>query len=252
MKIISWNVNGIRAAVKKDFIPSMEDVDADIICLQEIKADETQLREVLFGMNYEIFAYSADKKGYSGTAILTKEMPLSIKKGMGQEQHDNEGRVLTAEMEDYYVISVYTPNSKRGLLRLDYREQWDIDFIQFINTLRKNKPVIVCGDLNVAHTEIDLARPKSNYNKTAGYTQREIDGMTALQKSGFVDSFRYLNPNEVKYSWWSYRARAREKNIGWRLDYILVSEELKSKIKEAFILDNILGSDHCPVGIILE
>jgi len=251
MKIISWNVNGIRAAVKKGFIDSMESVDADVICLQEIKAQDDQIREALFGIGYEIHSYSAEKKGYSGTAILTKQTPISICRGIGKEEHDNEGRVLTVELEKLFVISVYTPNSKRGLLRIDYREQWDKDFSDYVNQLRSKKPVIVCGDLNVAHSEIDLARPKSNFNKTAGYTQREIDGLTNLLNTGFVDSFRLLYPDEVKYSWWSYRAGAREKNIGWRLDYVLASEELKSEIKEAFILNEIHGSDHCPVGIVL-
>lgn len=253
MKIISWNVNGVRAIVKKGFFDNLEKLNADIVCLQETKAQEDQVMEALFGCGYDIVAYSAEKKGYSSTAILTKEMnPISIVKGLGKPEHDSEGRVITAEFDDFYVVTAYVPNSKAGLLRLPYRKEWDADLLAHCNALQQKKPVVLNGDMNVCHQEIDLARPKSNYNKSPGYTQVEIDGMNNFIKAGFKDSFREFYPAEVKYSWWSFRGGAREKNIGWRLDYMLVSESLMPKVKDSFILNDFLGSDHCPVGIELS
>jgi len=254
MKLISFNVNGIRASVKKGLKESLEQIDADVVCFQETKATPEQVAEALTGLNgYELYAYSAERKGYSGTAILTKQKPLSVRKGIGMEEHDQEGRLITLEFEKYYVVTSYVPNSGNGLVRLDYRETWDQALSDYLLGLQKNKPVVFCGDLNVAHTEMDIARPKSNYNKTAGYTQREIDGMDRyIGEAGLIDSFRHLNPETVKYSWWSYRAGAREKNIGWRLDYFLISNSIVNQLKEAFILNEVHGSDHCPVGIVLE
>jgi len=253
MKRISWNVNGVRAVVKKGFLAQLEELDADIVCLQETKAQEDQVKEALFGCGYDIIAYSAEKKGYSSTAILSRGIEvLSVQKGLGKPEHDNEGRVITAEFKDFYVVTAYVPNSKSGLIRLPYRKTWDADLLSHCNALQKKKPVILNGDMNVCHQEIDIARPKSNYNRSPGYTQVEIDGMTNFIEAGFVDSFRHFYPSEVKYSWWSFRAGAREKNIGWRLDYMLVSKEFMSKVKDSFILNDYFGSDHCPVGIELK
>ncbi|MFK7755393.1 MAG: exodeoxyribonuclease III [Flavobacteriales bacterium] len=250
MKIISWNVNGIRAIVKKDFFKSLEEIDADIVCLQETKAQEDQVQEALFGSGYDVYAYSAEKKGYSSTAILTRGItPLSITKGLGIEKHDNEGRVITAEFEGFYVVTAYVPNSKGGLVRLPYRQEWDADLLAHCNALQAKKPVILNGDMNACHQAIDIARPEANYNKSPGYTQQEIDGMTNFISAGLIDSFRHFYPDKVKYSWWSYRGGAREKNVGWRLDYMLVSKPLMPKVKDAFILNEHLGSDHCPVGL---
>ena len=250
MKIISFNVNGIRAIVQKSFIQDMQQVDADIICLQETKASEEQTKEALAELtNYHIYANESVKKGYSGTAILSKTEPISVQYDMNIEEHDQEGRVICAEYADFYLVTVYTPNSGSELLRLDYRQQWDADFLSYLKGLEAKKPVIVCGDLNVAHKDIDLARPKPNYNKSAGYMQQEIDGLDAYVASGLKDSFRHFNQDEVKYSWWSYRGGARQKNVGWRIDYFLVSENFLPNIKDAFILNEVMGSDHCPVGI---
>jgi len=253
MRIISWNVNGIRAIMKKDFLENLGQIDADIICLQETKAQEDQVQEALFGSGYNVYAYSAEKKGYSSTAILTKgPEPKSVIKGLGIEEHDNEGRVITAEFEDFYVVTAYVPNSKAGLARLPYRKKWDEALLSHCNVLRKKKPVILNGDMNVCHQPIDIARPEANYNKSPGYSQTEIDGMSNFIKSGLIDSFREKYPDTVKYSWWSFRAGARQRNIGWRLDYMLVSEDLYPKVRDSFILNDYLGSDHCPVGIDLE
>ena len=251
MKIISWNVNGVRAIMKKDFEKSLEIMNPDILCLQETKAQDDQVQQALFGIeNYHIYSYSAIKKGYSGTAILTKTKPISIKNGLGIEEHDTEGRVITAEFEKFYLVTVYTPNSGGELKRLPYREQWDLAFYNHLKELEKTKPVIVCGDLNVAHKDIDLARPKPNYNKSAGYMQTEIDGLDRYTNNGILDTFRYLNPDKAEeYSWWSYRGGARGRNVGWRIDYFLSSESLIKEIKEATIYQSITGSDHCPVGI---
>jgi len=252
MKIVSYNVNGIRAAIKKGLLDSFEDMQADMICLQETKAQDDQILEAIGeDFPHHVTSNSAVKKGYSGTCIISKETPLSITSGIGIEDHDQEGRVLTCEFEDFYLVNVYVPNSGSELKRLDYRKGWDIDFRKYLKGLETKKPVIACGDFNVAHQEIDIARPKSNYNKTSGYTQVEIDGMSNFLKAGFVDTFRNLHPDEVAYSWWSYRAGAREKNIGWRLDYFLVSESLSSKVTSAAIHPNYKESDHCPVSITL-
>lgn len=253
MKIISWNVNGIRAVVKKDFKEKFESLNADYFCLQETKAQDDQVAEALAEINnFQLSSNSAVKKGYSGTAILSKEKPISVQKGMGIEIHDHEGRILTNEFEHFFLVNVYVVNSSSGLKRLDYREQWDKDFLKYLKSLEETKPVIVLGDFNVCHQRIDIARPDSNYNKSPGYTQVEIDGMTNFLEAGFVDTFRALHPDEVAYSWWSYRAGAREKNIGWRLDYVLVSQSIFSKVKSSFILPNIDGSDHCPVGVEID
>lgn len=253
MHIFSWNVNGIRAAAGKNLIEKIENLSPEILCLQETKATEEQVKEVLEPLGgYHVFANSAEQKGYSGTALLSKQKPLQVKYGIGANEHDNEGRVISAEFEDFWVVSAYVPNSGQGLVRLDYRQTWDEAMLAFLKKLEETKPVVFCGDLNVAHQEIDIARPKANYNKTAGYTQPEIDGMTRFLENGFVDTFRHLHPTEVKYSWWSYRGGARQKNIGWRLDYLLISESLKNRLKDAVILNEIEGSDHCPVGVELK
>ncbi len=251
MRIASWNVNGIRAAMKKDFTESLATLNADILCLQETKAQDDQVAAALEGVEgYHVYSNSAERKGYSGVAILTRQQPLNVFPDIGIDEHDNEGRVLTAEFEDYYLVTVYTPNSGNELVRLPYRETWDRDFLAFVNQLQTQKPVLMCGDFNVAHTEIDIARPKPNYNKSAGFTQKEIDGMDSIIASGFVDTFRHLHPDTVKYSWWSYRAGARGKNIGWRIDYFLGSDALvKSRVKAAEIWNDIYGSDHCPVSV---
>ena len=248
MKLISWNVNGVRAVAKKGFAEQVKSWNADFICLQETKAQDDEVRQALADIKgYEVFPNSAVRKGYSGTSILTRHKPNDILYGIGKDEHDQEGRVVTAEYDDFYVITVYVPNSGSDLGRLDYRQVWDKDFQQYLNNLQKKKPVIVCGDFNVAHQPMDLARPKENYNKTSGYTQKEIDGMNALLKSGFVDSYRHLKPESVGYSWWSARFGARQKNIGWRIDYFLVSNPFMTSVKDSFILPDEMGSDHCPV-----
>jgi exodeoxyribonuclease III len=250
MRIISFNVNGIRAIVKKDFIADMKRVNADIICLQETKATVEQVKEAVSDLkDYQVFGNEATKKGYSGTAILTKVKPISVSYDMGIEEHDNEGRITCAEFENFYVVTAYVPNSGSELLRLGYRQTWDQAFLNYLKNLEKTKPVIVCGDLNVAHKAIDLARPKPNYNKSAGFMQEEIDGMDAFTSNGLLDTFREKNGDEVKYTWWSYRGGAREKNVGWRIDYFLMSESYKENLKDAFILNEVFGSDHCPVGV---
>ena len=253
MKIISFNVNGIRAIMQKTFLEDMRAVNADIICLQETKATVEQVKETVAHLgDYHVFANEAERKGYSGTAILTKKTPVAVTYFIGHVDHDNEGRVTCAEFDEYFVITVYVPNSGSELARLGYRQSWDKDFLGYLKKLEAIKPVIVCGDFNVAHKPIDLARPKENYNKAAGFMQEEIDGMDAYTSNGLVDTFRALNGEEIKYSWWSYRAGARGKNIGWRIDYFLVSEALLPKVKDAFILNEVMGSDHCPVGIRLH
>ncbi len=250
MKLISWNLNGVRAVAKKGLNDLIYQMNPDIIGFQETKAQDHQVMEALFGLEgYHIYSNSAEKKGYSGTAILTKNEPLSISKGIGVEEFDNEGRVLTAEYKDFYFVTVYVPNSSADLKRLDYRVKWDAAFLKFLITLEKLKPVICCGDLNVAHKDIDLKNPKANYNRSAGYMQQEIDGLNNYVKNGWVDTFRNCHPDKVKYSWWSYRFNCRMKNIGWRIDYFLSSSSFISKVDDAFILNDILGSDHCPVGI---
>jgi len=252
MKILSFNVNGIRAVVGKNFITDMRAQAPDVICLQETKATPEQVAAAVAPLSdYQVYANSADRKGYSGTAILTKVAPLSVTYDIGLSDHDAEGRVICAEFTNFYLVTVYVPNSGSELLRLDYRQTWDAAFLNYLKNLEKSKPVVVCGDFNVAHQAIDLARPKENYNKAAGYMQAEIDGMNAYVGVGLLDSFRLLNPEQVKYSWWSYRAGAREKNVGWRIDYFLVSESFIPQVQEAFILNDIFGSDHCPVGVVI-
>ena len=252
MKILSFNVNGIRAVVGKNFITDMQAQAPDVICLQETKATPEQVAAAAAPLSdYQVYANSADRKGYSGTAILTKVAPLSVTYDIGMPDHDTEGRVICAEFTNFYLVTVYVPNSGSELLRLDYRQTWDAAFLNYLKNLEKSKPVVVCGDFNVAHQAIDLARPKENYNKAAGYMQAEIDGMNAFVGAGLLDSFRVLNPEQVKYSWWSYRAGAREKNVGWRIDYFLISEAFIPKLQEAFILNDVFGSDHCPVGVVI-
>lgn len=250
MKLISWNVNGIRASVKKGFQDTIAELNPDVLCVQETKAQADQVEEALDGMNgYHLYANSAVRKGYSGTALLSKQKPNDIISDIKIDEHDQEGRVITAEFDTYYLVCVYVPNSGQELVRLDYRKTWDRDFLAFLKSLETTKPVIVCGDLNVAHQEIDIARPKPNYNKTAGYTQTEIDGFSNFIDAGFIDTFRHQHPDTVAYSWWSFRANARAKNIGWRIDYCLVTASLINSVKDTFILPDIMGSDHCPVGI---
>ncbi|MBL6667718.1 MAG: exodeoxyribonuclease III [Crocinitomicaceae bacterium] len=251
MRIFSFNVNGIRAIVGKSFIADMQNEDADIICLQETKATVEQVNTAVSALNgYTVFATEASKKGYSGTAILTKKKPISASFGIGVEEHDNEGRVVCLEYTDFYLVNVYVPNSGNALLRLSYRQEWDSAFCIYLKNLEKTKPVVVCGDFNVAHKSIDLARPKANYNKSAGHMQEEIDGLDCYINAGFVDTFRHLNPfEENQYSWWSYRAGARQRNIGWRIDYFLISKVLLNGLKSATIHQDIMGSDHCPVSI---
>jgi exodeoxyribonuclease-3 len=251
MKIVSWNVNGLRAIAKKTFFNDLDLLQPDILCMQEIKAQENHVAETLIPLNgYHIYSNSATKPGYSGTAVISKIKPLNVTKGINIAEHDTEGRVLCLEFGTFFLVNVYVPNSGSELKRLNYRQMWDKAFFDYLKDLEKVKPVIVCGDLNVAHKPVDLARPKANYNKTAGYMQEEIDGMNRLAAGGLADTFRRLYPDEAeRYSWWSYRAGARSKNIGWRIDYFLVSESFLPSVKNAFILEEITGSDHCPVGI---
>nr|WP_314499011.1 exodeoxyribonuclease III [uncultured Prevotella sp.] len=249
MKFISWNVNGLRACVGKEFEQQFKDLDADFFCLQETKMQAGQLD--LSFPSYESYWNYADKKGYSGTAIYTKHKPLSVTYGIDIDEHDHEGRVITLEMEDFYLVTVYTPNSQDGLRRLDYRMKWEDDFQAYLHKLDEKKPVIVCGDMNVAHQEIDLKNPKTN-RKNAGFTDEEREKMTQLLSNGFIDTFRTLYPEQVTYSWWSYRFRAREKNTGWRIDYFLISERLKDRLVDAKIHTDMMGSDHCPVEIVLK
>lgn len=250
MKFISWNVNGLRAVVGKGFAEIFASLDADFFCLQETKMQTGQLDLAFDG--YESYWNYADKKGYSGTAIFTKHTPLSVTYGMGIDEHDHEGRVITLEMPDFYLVTCYTPNSQDGLRRLDYRMTWEDDFRAYLQRLDAKKPVIVCGDLNVAHKEIDLKNPKTN-RKNAGFTDEEREKMTTLLDAGFTDSFRFFYPDLTDaYSWWSYRFRAREKNAGWRIDYFLVSNRLADKMASATIHNEIFGSDHCPVELVLN
>ena len=249
MKFISWNVNGLRACVGKDFEQQFKDLNADFFCLQETKMQAGQLDLSFPG--YESYWNYADKKGYSGTAIYTKHKPLNVSYGIDIDEHDHEGRVITLEMEDFYLVTVYTPNSQDGLRRLDYRMKWEEDFQAYLHRLDAIKPVIVCGDMNVAHQEIDLKNPKTNH-KNAGFTDEEREKMTQLLSNGFIDTFRSLYPEQVTYSWWSYRFRAREKNTGWRIDYFLISERLEDRLEDAKIHTEIMGSDHCPIEITLK
>ena len=247
MKLISWNVNGIRACITKGFEDRFKELDADVFCLQETKLQEGQIDLNLPG--YHQYWNYAEKKGYSGTAIFTKEEPLSAAYGIGISEHDHEGRVITLEYEKFYFVTVYTPNSQDGLKRLDYRMEWEDAFLSYLKKLEEKKPVVFCGDLNVAHKEIDLKNPKTN-RKNAGFTDEEREKFTRLLDAGFIDTWRYFNPDlEGVYSWWSYRFSARQKNAGWRIDYFFVSEELAPAIRDAWIENNVYGSDHCPVGL---
>lgn len=247
MKLISWNVNGLRACVKKGFEEFFNEIDADVFCIQESKLQEGQIDLKLEG--YHQYWNYAEKKGYSGTALFTKKEPISVTYRMGIEEHDKEGRVITAEFEEFYVVTCYTPNAKRELERLEYRMVWEDDFRKYLKKLEENKPVIMCGDLNVAHKEIDLKNPKTNH-KNAGFTDEERGKMTELLEAGFIDTFRYFYPDKEEiYSWWSYRFHAREKNAGWRIDYFIASDSLKDKLVDAKIHTSILGSDHCPVEL---
>lgn len=249
MKLISWNTNGIRACLNKGFMDFFQEVDADVFAVQETKMQEGQI-EIKTDDYYQYYD-SAIKKGYSGTLVFTKEKPLSVRKGLGIEEHDQEGRVVTLEFEKFYFVNVYVPNSKEKLLRLDYRIKWEDDFRDYLTNLKKEKSVIVCGDLNVAHNEIDLKNPDTNHF-SAGFSDEERNKFTELLNSGFIDTFRYLYEDKVKYSWWSFRTQARERNVGWRIDYFLVSDDLKEHIKEADILNEVYGSDHCPVLLELD
>lgn len=249
IKLISWNVNGLRACEGKGFSEVFRQLDADFFCLQETKMQEGQL-DLLFE-GYDSFWNSADKKGYSGTAIFTKHKPLSVTRGIGIEEHDHEGRVITLEMPDFYLVTCYTPNSQDELKRLDYRMRWEEDFQAYLKRLDQQKPVILCGDLNVAHEEIDLKNPKTN-RRNAGFTDEERGKFSQLLSAGFTDTFRWKYPEQVTYSWWSYRFQARQKNAGWRIDYFIVSDRLRSRIVDAKIHTDIFGSDHCPVELTLE
>ena len=249
-KLISWNVNGLRACVTKGFLDYFREADADVFCLQETKLQAGQIDLPLPG--YHQYWNYAEKKGYSGTAMFTKEEPLSVSCGIGAEEHDKEGRVITAEFPDYYVVTCYTPNSQDGLARLPYRREWNAAFLAYLKGLEEKKPVVFCGDLNVAHQEIDLKNPKTN-RKNAGFTDEEREDFTALLDAGFIDTFRYFYPDaEGIYSWWSYRFKAREKNAGWRIDYFCVSESLKDRLESASIHTEVYGSDHCPVEVVLK
>lgn len=249
-KLISWNVNGLRSCMGKGFMDFFDSVDADIFCLQEIKLSEGQIE--WNKENYYSYWNYAEKKGYSGTAVFSKEKPLSVKYGIGIDEHDHEGRVITLEFDNFYMVTVYTPNSQRELTRLEYRMKWEDVFRNFLNDLRKTKPVVVTGDMNVAHEEIDLKNPKTN-RKNAGFTDEERQKMTELLDSGFIDTFRYFYPDaEQRYSWWSYMFKSREKNAGWRIDYFLASKELEDRLISAEIHDKVLGSDHCPIELVID
>lgn len=248
-KLISWNVNGLRACEGKGFSESFRQLDADFFCLQETKMQQGQLDLSFYG--YESYWNYADKKGYSGTAIFTRRKPINVTYGIGIDEHDHEGRVITLETEDFFLVDVYTPNSQDGLKRLDYRMKWEDDFRAYLMRLDGSKPVVVCGDMNVAHQEIDLKNPKSN-RRNAGFTDEERQKFSQLLASGFTDTFRLLHPEQVTYSWWSYRFKAREKNAGWRIDYFVTSQRLDNHVKEAGIHNEIYGSDHCPVELVLD
>ena len=253
MKLISWNVNGLRAVLKKGFKDFFKEIDSDIFCIQETKMQEDQIDLEIQSVFNGYYSYwnSAVKKGYSGTAVFTKIKPINVTYGIGKEEHDQEGRIITLEFERFYLVNCYTPNSKRELERLDYRMKWEDEIRAYLVSLDKIKPVIYCGDLNVAHEEIDLKNPKTNH-RNAGFTDEERGKMTELLSAGFTDSFRYLYPEkEDCYTWWSYMFHAREKNVGWRIDYFIVSKSIEDKIKESIIYDKVLGSDHCPVGLII-
>ncbi len=254
LHLMNWNVNGIRSIIKKDFIKDVRQTAPDILCLQETKASVEETKSALELLpEYKNQVNSCKtRKGYSGTAILSKIEPIRVTCDMNVEEHDQEGRVMAAEFDQFFLVTVYVPNSGEGLKRLDYREKWDEDFRKYVVSLQAKKPVIICGDLNVAHQPIDIARAKENYNKAAGYTQKEIDGFTKLLASGFVDTYRRFYPETVKYTYWNVMFNSRARNVGWRIDYYLVSESVIGKVKDSMIYDHLLGSDHCPVGIKIE
>jgi exodeoxyribonuclease-3 len=253
IKLISWNVNGIRAVAGKGFFEILKNLDPDVLCIQETKAQQDTMPGIPDSLKqYDLIINSAIQKGYAGTAVFSKIKPVWHNTGIGFEEHDQEGRVITIDYESFYLVNAYVPNSGQDLRRLDYRKGWDIELVNYLRNLDTQKPVVFAGDLNVAHEPIDLARPKENYNKTSGYTQVEIDGFRNFLEMGMVDTFRLMNGNKVQYSFWSQRFNAREKNLGWRVDYFLVSNRISDKVREAFILPEITGSDHCPVGLVLE
>lgn len=253
IRILSWNVNGIRAMVKKGFYEKFAELKPDILCLQETKAQNGDVEAIAGGISgYELYVTSAVQKGYSGTAIFTRIKPLGHSYGIGVEEHDQEGRVVTLEFDNFFLVNTYVPNAGQELKRLNYRADWDYHFLNYLKKLDAKKPVVLTGDLNVAHKPIDLARPAANYNKTAGYTQVEIDGFDNLLQQGWVDTFRNLYPDTVKYTWWSQRLNARASNMGWRIDYFVVSERLKDKVSDSLIINEMQGSDHCPVGLLLN
>jgi exodeoxyribonuclease-3 len=246
-KLLSWNVNGLRAVLKKNFVEFVEEARPDVLCIQETKMS-SDYSGIL--NEYNQYHLNASKKGYSGVATFVKDEPLGVAFGMGIEEHDKEGRIITLEYDDYYLVNVYTPNAQRGLTRLDYRQKWDRDFLAFLKGLEKTKPVIACGDFNVAHKEIDLKNPESN-RRNAGFTDEEREGFTRLVEAGFIDTFREFNTEPGNYTWWSYMFNARAKNVGWRIDYFCISSALRPRLKDAFILPEVMGSDHCPIGIII-
>lgn len=249
MKLVSWNVNGLRAALKNNFMDSLSSMDPDVMCLQETRVSPHEINIPLEG--YHMFWNTAKKRGYSGTAVFSRREPLGVTYGMGIDEHDAEGRIITLEFQDFHLVNVYTPNAQHELVRLDYRQRWDADFLMFIKGLEATKPVIFCGDLNVAHKEIDLKNPKSN-ERNPGFTIEERTGFDRYIENGFIDTFREFDTGPDNYTWWSYRFNARAKNIGWRIDYFCISSSLRPRLKDAFILKDIYGSDHCPVGIILQ
>lgn len=254
LHLVNWNVNGIRSIMKKDFIRDVRNLNPDILCLQETKAGAEDAKTLCatFSEYKSYVNASKARKGYSGTAILTKQEPLNVSYDMNMEEHDQEGRVITAEYPDFFLVTVYTPNSGDGLKRLDYREKWDSDFLNYVLKLDASKPVIISGDLNVAHQAIDIARAKENYNKSAGYSQREIDGFDRLLKAGFIDTFRHFYPDEIKYTYWNNFFNSRARNVGWRIDYFVVSERIVNKVKESKISNEYMGSDHCPIELKIE
>jgi exodeoxyribonuclease-3 len=253
IRILSWNVNGIRSQIGKDFYGTVKNLNPDILCLQETKAQYENMPDLTKELtSYEMYLNAAVQKGYAGTAVLSKIKPLYQTKDIGMEKHDQEGRVINLEFESFYLVNVYVPNSGQELKRLEYRKEWDDEFLNYLRNLDAKKPVILLGDLNVAHEPIDLARPKENYNKVAGYTQVEIDGFKKLVDAGFTDAFRHFYKDKVQYTYWSQRFNARAKNVGWRIDYFMVSKRLMGQVKDSFVLDQVMGSDHCPVGLDLE
>lgn len=252
-RLYSWNVNGLKAILRKNFKTFITDYDPEVLCIQETKSQGEEVQKLLAPFDqYHVYSNSAERKGYSGTAIMTKTQPQDVHYGIGNETHDQEGRAITLGFDDYYLVNVYVPNSGSGLKRLDYRSDWDRDFRKYLLDLAKDKPVVVAGDFNVAHGEIDIARPKQNYNKSAGFTQTEIDNFTDHLEKGLVDTFRALYPDKEVYTYWSYRAQARERNVGWRLDYFLVTESLWTKVNDSYMLNEVQGSDHCPIVLELE